>query len=353
MRHAVVLLAALLVVPAPAAAADDEAAVVAALDALGPLDGSRYDPRPVIRAVNLLQPLGAKRGVALLRRYVARRGPALAAGPPSALFAVLRTIFEPPPASGKAPKDACTPRQREVASGGCLRPPMLGAPWPPPPKDLRSLRYPIFVLGDIPLSLVSGYALGGHPEPASMHLEALAAVARWRAQPLRPQAVGEVRYLFVHYGQWSFSDPVGRMVDAQLRKMEAGDAPARTARAAAPCLDLGLWCVPRAASSPEAVRVALAGAPGPTMVSLAHGQKRVLVAFLEVPTDSESYIHVAAWSYTAHFREWRLFLLSEIYGAVSPSAVIDAPGRRLVIRNHTGGPALIVPLAHIPYSVRP
>ncbi len=54
-------------------ASADEAKVFAALDAVGALDGRVYDPKPVIAAVNLLQPLGVKSGL-VLRCAVTSRG---------------------------------------------------------------------------------------------------------------------------------------------------------------------------------------------------------------------------------------------------------------------------------------
>lgn len=209
----------LCVLAAPAWATGSDDAVFAALDAVGPLDGNRADPRTVIRAVNALQPLGKDKGVALLRRYFAESRPSQKLQKSEGLFLVLRTLLVPPPASGSRVRDACTPEQQAVAAGGCLRPPRLGAPVPSPPHDLLSLRYPAFVLGDVPLSLVSGYVLGGKAEPLDMYLGAIAPVAGWLPAPLQPKSAGEVRYLFVHYGQWSLADDVGKLVEAQLARL--------------------------------------------------------------------------------------------------------------------------------------
>ena len=338
------LLTAAVVGPRPAQAADDWA-IFRALDAVGPLDGHRYDPRPVIDAVNLLQPLGKARGVEVLRRYIARRGQSLHPGVPDALFVVIRTLFDPPgarrgPGAPTPPPDACTPRQRAFVSDGCLRPPRLGGPQPPPPEDLRSLRYPAFVLGDVPLSLVSGYMLGGKAEPLGMHLDALVAEAQWRPAPLRPKSADEIRYLFMHYGQWAWTDAVGKMVESQLRRMEGPPLA---------CFDLGLWCVPRTGPDTATLRRLLGDSVAPATTELTHRNQRLLVAFLELPTDSESYIYAAAWAYTAHFAEWRLFLLTEIYGAVSLSAAIDASAGTLVLTGPDGSAAHTVSLPSIPY----
>ncbi len=206
-------LALLLASPTP------EPAAYAVLDTVGALSSATYDPRPVINTINILQPMGRKAGTALLRSYLKNRGHRTQVQ--TALFAVLRVIYTPPAAKPPFPKDACTPRQRLFVSGSCFRPPRLGSPVPSPPENLRSLRFPFFVLGDVPLSLVAGYDLGGVAEPLSMHLEALAtSKSTWLAAPLKPKSAGEVRYLFMHYGQWPWNSPVGQAVDKQLNLLQ-------------------------------------------------------------------------------------------------------------------------------------
>jgi len=251
----------------------------------------------------------------------------------------------PPPASGPHVRDTCTPEQQAVAAGGCLRPPRLGAPVPPPPHDLRSLRYPAFVLGDVPLSLVSGYVLGGLPEPFDMYLDAIAPVAGWLPAPLQPKTAGEVRYLFVHYGQWSLADDVGKLVEVQLARLEA-PAPA------AVCLDLGLWCLPRAASSPDALLSTLRATPRPPSIRLEHGDKRLFLLFLEWPTDSVLRSTVAGWSWSQHFGEWRLFLLQEVTGAQNLSARVDPNRGVLEIHGRDAKVVSMIPLSSIPESAR-
>jgi len=200
------------------------AAAFRALDAVGALRADIYDPRPVIAAINLLQPLGREAGTATLAAYIKQRNQQVFDR--DGLFAVIRVLYEPPTAAMPYPKDACTPRQIELLSGPCLRPPRLGAPQPPAPEQLRSLRYPFFVLGDVPLSVVLGYSLGGKAEPLYMHFEALAAAPTgWLAKPLAPKSAGEIRYLFTHYGQWSANSEIGVAIDKQLMLLEKADRP--------------------------------------------------------------------------------------------------------------------------------
>lgn len=344
MRCGLVMLV-LCVLSSSAWAAGPDGAVFAALDAVGPLDGNRADPRTVIRAVNALQPLGKDKGVALLRRYFVERRPSQQPQERDGLFLVLRTLLVPPPASGPRVGDACTPEQQAVAAGGCLRPPRLGAPVPSPPRDLLSLRYPAFVLGDVPLSLVSGYVVGGHPESLEMYLDTIGPVAGWLPAALKPQSAGSVRYLFLHYGQWKLTDEVGKLVEAQLARLEA-PAPA------AACLDLGLFCLPRAASSPDALLSTFRATPRPPSVRLEHGDKRLFLLFLDWPTDSVLRSTVAGWSWSQHFGEWRLFLLQELTGIQHLSARIDPNRGVLEIRGRDATPVSVIPLNSIPESAR-
>ncbi len=335
----------LCVLAAPAWAAGSDDAVFAALDAVGPLDGNRADPRTVIRAVNALQPLGKDKGVALLRRYFAERRSSQNSQERDGLFLVLRTLLVPEPASGPRVRDACTPEQQAVAAGGCLRPPRLGAPVPPPPHELLSLRYPAFVLGDVPLSLVSGYVLGGEAESLDMYLDAIAPVAGWLPKPLQPKTAGEVRYLFVHYGQWSLAGDVGKLVEAQLARLEAPEP-------AAACLDLGLWCLPRAAPSSDALVRTFRATHRPPSLRLEHGDKRLFLLFLEWPTDSVLRSTVAGWSWSQHFGEWRLFLLQEVTGAQNLHARIDPNRGILEIRGKGATAVSMISLNSIPESAR-
>jgi hypothetical protein len=73
----------------------------------------------------------------------------------SNMFAVLRTLFEVPDPPGY------------------LEPPMLGAPIPEMPTDLRRVpRFPIAIQDDIPFLITMGYSLFGKPE-----------TPQWRAIP--------------------------------------------------------------------------------------------------------------------------------------------------------------------------
>jgi len=132
-------------------------------------DFADYDPRTVIDAVNALQPLDKDKALDAIEAHLSRVD--LDADPHEGLFLVLRVLFEVPPEPGYHP------------------PPLLGGSMPAPPSDLRSLPlFPVVLIDDIPLMMVSGYELGGDAEPLSAHIGHFRATGHLRARPLEPKA---------------------------------------------------------------------------------------------------------------------------------------------------------------------
>jgi hypothetical protein len=154
--------------------------LLAALYDLPGLNGSFYNPRPVIRAVNLLQPLGKEKALAAIDEFLrvsfrytddhAREG----------VFLLLRTLFEVP--------DVATvfDDKRELKPG--LMPPIYGGA-PEALADKKLLpRFPIAIEGDIPFLLVVGYNIGGRPQRPEPHVAYFRKFGRLRAKPLSPTA---------------------------------------------------------------------------------------------------------------------------------------------------------------------
>lgn len=138
----------------------------AILDRASSSEFESYLPTTVIEAVNALQPLGKDRALDAIEAYLAR---ADQESDRHGLFLVMRVLFEVPAEPGHHP------------------PLRLGGSVPPPPADPTSLPlFPIALIGDIPLMLVSGYVLGGEPEPLAGHLAHFRAHGTIRTQPLRP-----------------------------------------------------------------------------------------------------------------------------------------------------------------------
>ncbi len=130
--------------------------------------GSGYDPRPVIIAVNALQPLGKQRALAAITEYL-RVSSWLDDPGREGTFLLLRSLFDPPDPPGYLPAMA------------------VGAGSPSPPADAKALpRFPIAIRGDIPFMLVGGYSLGGMAEPPEHHLEWFRTHGVLRAVPLHP-----------------------------------------------------------------------------------------------------------------------------------------------------------------------
>jgi hypothetical protein len=125
------------------------------------------DPLPLIQAVNALQRLGRERAVTVLRDYL--RATPRDQERRNGTFLIVRTLFEVPDPPGHLPMMG------------------VGSPRPAAPADPRALpRFPIVIVDDIPFRVVGGYAVGGKPEAAEDHLEAVAHDGVLRAHPLRP-----------------------------------------------------------------------------------------------------------------------------------------------------------------------
>ncbi|MCI0642362.1 MAG: hypothetical protein L0Y72_20730 [Gemmataceae bacterium] len=144
------------------------------LEALGQVPsynlGHLYNPQKVIQAVNLLQPLGKEKALAVIEEFL-RVASGFHDSGRDGVFLVLRTLFDVPDDPGHLPWM------------------YVGAPWPSTPKDLRLLpRFPIALEGDIPFLLVTGYVLAGFPEQPESHVAQFRKQGRLRAQPLKPTA---------------------------------------------------------------------------------------------------------------------------------------------------------------------
>lgn len=137
----------------------------ALLAALPGLRGDDYDPRPVIRAVNALQPLGAANALDVIAEYL-RIAPTWTEAGTEGVFFVLRALFVP--------------------NGGAPHPVMhVGAPTTTPPAT-GAPAFPLVIVDDIPLLVNAGYMLGGFPEQPESHLAFYRTSAAIRSAPLRP-----------------------------------------------------------------------------------------------------------------------------------------------------------------------
>ena len=151
-------------------------------------DFAHYRPQAVIEAVNALLPLGKAGALAAIDSYVAQQD--LQRDPQEGLFLVLRVLCAVPAQPG-------------------YQPPMrLGGAVPPPPSAPGLLpHYPLALVDDRPLLLISGYVLGGQAEPITEHIQYFRAHGTLRDQPLQPsepleKVLAEFRRLYqTAYGQ--------------------------------------------------------------------------------------------------------------------------------------------------------
>jgi hypothetical protein len=126
-----------------------------------------YNPGHIVQAVNDLIPLGKEGALASIAGYYESAD--RQADPRQGLFWVLRVLFDVP------------------AEPGYLPPVRLGAPRPAAPDDLRTIpRFPIMLIEDIPLLMVTSYILGGLPEAVDSHLELFENSGLVRTELLEP-----------------------------------------------------------------------------------------------------------------------------------------------------------------------
>jgi hypothetical protein len=140
------------------------------IDEASTVNASGYNPRTIIRIVNRLQPLGKEKALAAIDEYLRVASSWHSDAREGGLFLVLRVLFDVPADPGYLPRMH------------------IGAPGPwGEPKDPKIIpRFPILLIDDVPLLVVSGYSLGGLPEQVETHVEYFRNKGRLRALPLVP-----------------------------------------------------------------------------------------------------------------------------------------------------------------------
>jgi hypothetical protein len=173
------------------------------LDQVAAMSVDDYDPTKVIRAVNALQPLGKDHALDQIAFWL--RGHPNAQ--PQGLFWVLRTLFDMPAGQGFPPV-------------------RIGQPNVPPPVDPGSLpRFPIMIVRDTPLLVVTGYDLAGMPETVDVHVAYFRAHGTVRDRPLAPGPLAGLEQDVAQ--QWSTAcgkdhlDEVLRAVRPQIQRLGA------------------------------------------------------------------------------------------------------------------------------------
>jgi hypothetical protein len=143
------------------------------LTAAADIDFAHYHPQYIIEAVNALLPLKKDAALAAIESCLAARNLDIAPG--EGLFLVLRTLFEVPADPG-------------------YHPPMrLGRSLPAPPPNPTSLpHFPLVIIDDRPLMMISGFVLGGDTEPVAIHIRHFRANGILRRSALSPSQSGSM-----------------------------------------------------------------------------------------------------------------------------------------------------------------
>lgn len=170
-------------------------------------DFAHFNPGALIAAVNALLPLGKDGALAAIEGHLAAAD--RSADPQHGLFLVLRLLFEVP-ASGHPPLHIGIPKAAE-------------------PSDPRSLPYfPLLLVDDIPLLLVTTFVLGGSAQPVEAHVQYYRANGILRSKPLTVPKVTDagdiLRRAAELYRRAYGADPKRAQLDmlaAQLQRMAA------------------------------------------------------------------------------------------------------------------------------------
>lgn len=172
-------------------------------------DFAHYSPQPVIDAVNALLPLGKDSALAAIESYLAKQN--LEINPQEGLFLVLRVLFEVP------------------ANPGYHPPMRLGGSSPLPPPTPESLpHFPLVLIDDRPLMMISGFVLGGDAEPIAVHIHHFRATGTLRGKALAPsQFPSSVLDQFQAIYKSTYDTPPSQheiaLIKAQLSSTWAGE----------------------------------------------------------------------------------------------------------------------------------
>jgi hypothetical protein len=172
-------------------------------------DFTSFNPGALVAAVNGLLGLGKDRALDAVERQLGEA--AHSADPQHGLFLVLRLLFEVPADPG-------------------FHPPMhIGIPMIAAPRNPKTLPYfPLIVVDDVPLLLVTTFLLGGSPESVEAHSRHFRENGTLRAAPLAPKTFSSPSEILDDviplYRDAYGSEPAStqlRMLEQQVRRMQA------------------------------------------------------------------------------------------------------------------------------------
>jgi hypothetical protein len=202
------------------------------LDRVKGFDGTHFSPAAFVDAVNALHALGKQRALAVLSGYVA----GLDSRRQQNLYLFLRALFDVPNPPGHMPTM------------------YIGAIVPKAPADPRDLpRYPLALIGDVPLLLCRGTEVLGTPRFAVPYLDYFRRSSSWRDKPLKPTGAAlDVLLEADHLLDRAYADhrdldrqlSTLRMVIQQLRRISlSSPARGKAAFGSAHSFITGLSCI--------------------------------------------------------------------------------------------------------------
>ncbi len=156
------------VVTAPAVPEAALRALFAKLAAVSGLNGFEFDPLPLVIAVNALVPLGKSLALDVIAEYL-RVAPVWMSIDTQGIFLVLRALLAPPARAEHPRMLVGAPDVEQTAISASRFP-----------------SFPLAIVSDVPVMLVSGYILGGEAEPPESQLPWFRANGVLRAAPLAP-----------------------------------------------------------------------------------------------------------------------------------------------------------------------
>jgi hypothetical protein len=171
-------------------------------------DFAHFDPSVLVAAVNALLTLGKDEALATVERHLVATD--RATDPAHGTFLVLRLLFDLPDSGDQPP----------------IR---IGVPGVLEPRDTAALPYfPLLVVDDVPLLLVTTFLLGGAAEPVEAHLAYFRAYGVLRSAPLQPRTDLGAPAVLAHadalyrkaYGQ-GLPPGVRAVLEAQLERWVA------------------------------------------------------------------------------------------------------------------------------------
>jgi hypothetical protein len=152
--------------------------ILQAINGAPSVNGQRFDPAMLVRAVNRLHALGKEKAIQEMRKYLeiagdwsfADRDPAdIDTSDHECLFLIIRLLFQPADPMEKPP------------------PIRIGSFAPcPPVGDLSWPLFPLELADDVPFLVTQGAFLAGSPEPPQSHVDWADKHGKLRTKPLRP-----------------------------------------------------------------------------------------------------------------------------------------------------------------------